>query len=234
MVNFLQGHFNQDYVGYSHAQRDVQHFFYDVKPKDVNCVDQFNVHTIVITHNLHQVCNVGFEKISLQVQNLFCFCRFCTNGGDGPCDHVDYVPRFNLIQLVACRLEDVWNEIDDNCLIGDDREILLAASLNVGEHFIIIAAKDNEEANDFWIFICEMFLAMVDEVSKIDHWGEEVYMGKQIVVGKYYKVCSLMSYILCDGRPVFIYSHLVIVAKFNMVVVWHRQRGGSQVYTLPT
>jgi hypothetical protein len=96
-VNFLQGHFNQDYVGYSHVQRDVQHFFYDVKPKDVNCVDQFNVHIVVITRNLHQVCSVGLDKISLQVQTLFCFCRFCTNGGDGPCDHVDYVPRFNLI-----------------------------------------------------------------------------------------------------------------------------------------
>jgi hypothetical protein len=44
-----------------------------------------------------------------------------------------------------------------------------------------------------------------------------------------------MSYVLCDGRPTFIYSHLVIIAKFNMVVALHKQRGGkggSQVYTL--
>ncbi len=98
---------------------------------------------------------------------------------------------------------------------------MLVANLNVDEHFIIIVAKDNEEGDDFWIFICEEILAMMDKVSKIDHWGQEVYRGEEIVVGKYYKreVCSLMSYILCDGGPTFIYSHLVIVAKFNMVVV---------------
>jgi hypothetical protein len=44
-----------------------------------------------------------------------------------------------------------------------------------------------------------------------------------------------MSYVLCDGRLEFIYSHLVITTKFNMVVALHKQRGGkggSQVYTL--
>jgi len=46
-----------------------------------------------------------------------------------------------------------------------------------------------------------------------------------------------MSYVLCDGKPTFIYSHLVKTTKFNMVVAWHKQRGGkggSQFYTLPT
>jgi hypothetical protein len=38
-VNFLQGHFNQNYVGYSHACKDVWHFFYEVKLKDVNWAD---------------------------------------------------------------------------------------------------------------------------------------------------------------------------------------------------
>ncbi len=31
---------------------------------------------------------------------------FCsTNGGDGPCDHANYVNRFNLIYMVPCRPE---------------------------------------------------------------------------------------------------------------------------------
>jgi len=32
---------------------------------------------------------------------------------------------------------------------------MLATSLNVGEHFTIIAIKDNNEGDDFWILICE-------------------------------------------------------------------------------
>jgi hypothetical protein len=39
VVSFLQGHFDQDYVGYLHARKDVQHFFYEVKHEDVNRID---------------------------------------------------------------------------------------------------------------------------------------------------------------------------------------------------
>jgi hypothetical protein len=55
---------------------------------------------------------------------------------------------------VPCRLEDVRDEIEkDNCLINNDRK-MLAATLNVGEHFAIIATKDNPKGDDFWILIC--------------------------------------------------------------------------------
>jgi hypothetical protein len=42
----------------------------------------------------------------------------------------------------------VQDEIDDNCLINDDKEMLVV-SLNVGKHFVVIDAKDNEEGHDF-------------------------------------------------------------------------------------
>jgi hypothetical protein len=59
-----------------------------------------------------------------------------------------------------------------------------------------------------------------EEVNMINCWGKEVYKGEQIIIGKYYKRQghSLMSYVLCDGGPTFIYSHLMIITKFNMVV----------------
>ncbi len=82
------------------------------------------------------------------------------------------------------RQEDVRNEIEeDNCLIGNDKEMLVA-TLNVGEHFAVITTKDNIKGYDFWIFICEETLFMVEEVNKVDYWGQEVYRGKQIIVGK--------------------------------------------------
>jgi hypothetical protein len=66
---------------------------------------------------------------------------------------------------------------------------------------------------------------MVEEFNKVDYWGLEVHRGEQIVVGKYYKKQghSSQSYILCDGRPTFIYTHLVITIKFNMTIAQHRQ-----------
>ncbi len=96
---------------------------------------------------------------------------------------------------------------------------MLATTLDVGDQFAIIVTKDNNEGDDFWILICEESLAMVEEVSKVDYWGQEVYRRKQIVVGKYYKRQghNLQSYILCGGGHGFIYSHLVITTKFNML-----------------
>jgi len=64
---------------------------------------------------------------------------------------------------------------------------MLASTLNVGDHFVIIVAKDNVEDDDFWILVCEKILAMVEEVNKINHWGQKGYKGEQIMVGKYYK-----------------------------------------------
>jgi len=48
---------------------------------------------------------------------------------------------------------------------------MLVATLNVGEHFAIITIEDNIEGDDFWIFMCEKALVMVEEVSKVDYWG---------------------------------------------------------------
>jgi hypothetical protein len=148
--------------------------FFEVKLVDVNRVDHFNALTIVRTSTLHQVRSVGLDMILLQARNLSCFYKFYTNGGDCPCDHVNYVPRFDLIYLVPYKPQDARNyEIDeDNCLSNNDRELLVAI-LDVGDHFIVIVAKDNNKGDDFWVFICEETLARVEEVNKVDYWGQE-------------------------------------------------------------
>ncbi len=43
---------------------------------------------------------MGLDKIFFHVQNLSCFCKFCSNGRDGPCDNEAYVVPFTLF---------VWN-----------------------------------------------------------------------------------------------------------------------------
>ncbi len=126
-------------------------------------------------HALNQVCSVGLDKISLQTRNLSYFCKFCIDSGDGPCDHANYVLRFDLIWLVPCRPQDVRNDgIDkDNYLISSNREMLVT-TLDVGDHFLVIVVEDNNEGDDFWVFISEEALAMVEEV---DYWGQKVYKG---------------------------------------------------------
>jgi hypothetical protein len=42
--------------------------------------------------------------------------------------------------------DDEINE--NNCLINNDRE-LLVATLDVGDHFVVIVAKDNNKGDDF-------------------------------------------------------------------------------------
>lgn len=67
--------------------------------------------------SLHQVCNVGLDKISLQTWNLSYFCKFYIDGGDGPCDHIKYVPKYDLIQLVPYRPKDVKDELNMNTIL---------------------------------------------------------------------------------------------------------------------
>ncbi len=81
-----------------------------------------------------------------------------------------------MIQLVTCKPQDVREDEvnENNCLINNDME-MLATTLDVGDHFAIIVTKDNSKGDDFWVLICEESLVMVEEVSKVDCSGQEVY-----------------------------------------------------------
>jgi hypothetical protein len=61
-------------------------------------------------------------------------------------------------------------------------------------------------------------------VFSFDSWGHVVFQGEQIVIGRYYKQQgrSSMSYVLCNGGLVLIYTHLIFYAKFTIQVVAHR------------
>jgi hypothetical protein len=229
VVTYLRVHLSREYAGYEGVRRTIQRHFHDVAVNDVNRVDQFNCRRVPGTRSFHQVRSVGLDKISLLVRNLSCFCRFCTIGGDGPCDSVAYVPAYNLIRLEPCRIQDAYMDGEAEPSIGGFDRQALATTLEVGDHFAVVAEEGNSEGVDFYILLCQKSLHEVREDSIEDSWGQKVYCGKYILVGTYYqrRGRSNNSYVLCDtNRPAFIYSHLVIIAKFNMEVSAHRQRGG--------
>jgi hypothetical protein len=229
VVTFLRRHLSRQYSSYEGVRRAVQCHFYDVGIGDVNRVDQFNCRRVPRTRSFHQVRSVGLDKISLRVRNLsYCY-RFCTIGGDGPCDNISHVPTYTLIRLEPCRVQDAQMDGQPEPSFGGTDRQALAATLEVGDHFAVVAEEGNSEGVDFYILLCQKFLYEVQEASSEDSWGQKVYHGEHIVVGTYYqrRGSSNNSYVLCGtNRPAFIYSHLVITTKFNMEVTAHRQRGG--------
>ncbi len=121
---------------------------------DVNKVDQFNAWTMESTQGFHQVKNVGLDKIFFCVQNLSCFCKFCSDGKDGPCDSEAYIAPFTFIHLEPCNASDAQADGESIPKLEMDLEALVT-TLEVGHHVAIIAKKGNNEGSDFWILICE-------------------------------------------------------------------------------
>ncbi len=86
VVSSLKRYFGLQHLAYDNARRDVLGYFYEMKVTNVNRVDQFNVQTMEGTHGFHQVIkNVGLDKIPFHVRTLYCFYKFYSNSGDGPC-----------------------------------------------------------------------------------------------------------------------------------------------------
>jgi hypothetical protein len=67
VVSYLTCYFALQHLTHDGARRDIQHYFYEVKPTNVNRVDQFNAQTNEGTQNFHQIKSVGLDKISLHV-----------------------------------------------------------------------------------------------------------------------------------------------------------------------
>jgi hypothetical protein len=109
----------------------------------------------------------------------------------------------------------------------------LVTTLEIGNHFAVVVDEGNNEGSNFWIFIWEEPLHVVEEEKKNDNWGQVVYKGEQIVIRRYYKQRgrSPTSYVLCDGGSAIIYSHFIFVTKFSMQVASHYQKV-SQPLTL--
>ncbi len=142
-------------------------FFYEVKPIDVNRVDQFNARTVEGTWSFHQVKSVGLDKVSLHVCALSCFCKFCFDGGNGPCDNETYVAPFNLAWLEPCNADDVHADVEFVLKLEIDWKALVII-IEVGDHFVVVAEEGNSEGSDFWILICQESLHAMEEEMKED------------------------------------------------------------------
>jgi hypothetical protein len=83
-------------------------------------------------------------------KNLFCFCKFCIDGGNGPCENYTHVKPWDLVTLEPCSSIDARCDLD----IDDMREVFhdgesLAACLEVGNYFAIATINDVENDATF-------------------------------------------------------------------------------------
>ncbi len=119
-----------------------------MKPIDANRIDQFNALTMEGTRSFHQVKSVSLDKTSLFVCTLSCFCKFCSNGGDVPCDNEAYIAPFNLVWLKPYNANDAHANLKFVPQLEIDQEVV-AATIQVQDHFAIMIKEGNSEGSNF-------------------------------------------------------------------------------------
>jgi hypothetical protein len=62
-----------------------------------------------------------------------------------------------LVQLEPSNVDDAHANVEFVLQLETNWEALVA-TIEVGDHFAVMAEKGNCEGSDFWIFICEIFL----------------------------------------------------------------------------
>ena len=63
---------------------------------------------------------MNLEGTSLQVRDLSCFCKFCMDGGDGPCNNAAYVLGFMLIGLEPCEASTKSRRSNEGRFMGSN------------------------------------------------------------------------------------------------------------------
>ncbi len=84
------------------------------------------------------------------MRELFCFCKYCVNGGDGPCDNYTHVQPWDLVTLEPCSPIDAWCDLEtnDKWEVSHDGESLITY-LEIGECFVVVITDDAQNSVGF-------------------------------------------------------------------------------------
>jgi hypothetical protein len=183
---------------------------------DVDCTHSYEAHIVNGSISKHTIWFVSHLNKTLQhVHELYYFCKYCVNGGDGPCDNYIHVRPWDLVTLEPCSPIDVRCDLDihDRWQVSHDGESLTAC-VEVG--FVVVAINDTQDNASSWILICTERLHMVAHEKHVDAYGQMFLYGNQNVMNKYFKQQgrSPYSYVQHDKGETYIYSHLIRAMKF--------------------
>ena len=236
VVMFLEKTMDRQHLAYEGARRDVNRNFWEIKLGDVNRDHGYDCRTIVGSRSKHSVRSVSSTNNTLlEIREFSCFCIHCTDGVPGKCPQRNHVDNWNLITLEPCNSFDAQCEQDEEGEVqgsGDD----LALGLEVGDNLCVRAESGNEEGVKFYALQCTKVLHSVASNMGPDAYNQTVERGSDIVCGLYYQRCGRAptSYtLLRDQGPALIFSHLVKITKFPMVMATHKLKGGTTVYSMP-
>ncbi len=111
---------------------------------DVDRTHAYEAHRVNGSISKHTIWFVfHLNKALLHVHALSCFCKYCRDGGDGPCDNYIHVQPWDLVTLEHCSPIDVGCDpkTDDRWEVSHDGESL-ATCLKVGDYFVVGAIDD--------------------------------------------------------------------------------------------
>jgi hypothetical protein len=74
---------------------------------DVDRAHGYEAHRVDDSRSKHVIQSIShMNKTLLHVRELFCFYKFCINGGDGPCDNCTDVQPWDLVVVKPCSFID--------------------------------------------------------------------------------------------------------------------------------
>ncbi len=163
-------------------------------------------------------------------KTLFCFCKFCIDGGDGPCENYTHVQPWDLVTLKPCSSIDARCDLDIDDMRKVSRWGVISNLFRSWQLFCYCNYWWHRRQCWFLGFIERLY--MVIEEKHVNTYGQMFFYGNQIVINKYFKQQgrSSYSYVQCDIGEAYIYSHLIRAMKFQMIKSSHRQKGGKLVY----
>lgn len=241
VVSFLKVAMNLPNGAYPRAKRVVEWHFHLIEKTEVCRKNPLACRTVPGSRSMHSIRSVSHtNNVLLQCRDYSCFCRACVSvHAFGRCPNHLHVAPWKLVTLDPRRADEAVQEeedLDREWTAAPDSN-LLASELLVGDHFAILADRDDPSADGakFFVLLCTKAMYVVEEETVQDAWGGSMEQGDEVVEGLYYEQHGLAenSYVFLRSVGVArIYSHLVCAHKFSMTLAKHKQKGNTSVYQL--
>lgn len=240
VVSFLEVAMNLPNGAYPGAKRVVDRHFHLIGKTEVSREFPMACSTIAGSRSMHSIRSVGaVNNTLLEMRDFSCFCPTCVHGCAGICPSRAHATPWKLVTLQPISSDDAVQEhedLEEDWTTEPDSNDL-AANLEVGEHFAVLADPGDSGARGakFFVLLCTKSMYVVEDETLTDSWKGVVERDDEVVEGLYYEQQGFAqnSYILLGSAgPARLHSHLVVASKFCMKLAQHKQKGGKSVYQL--
>jgi hypothetical protein len=227
IVQFLKDQSQRVHAGPPGARRTTHKFFWEIPKMGPGCVDRSDprqCERVPGSMSNHQCRSISARDPTLvQFCALSCFCHvFLSYSSEHACHQSAHVQEFTLYRLKpkapgqVRRLYDGDEEVE----AGSGGE-LIADALSVRGNMAMRAPLEDEP---YWLMLVVKPTHIVHEPF-IDQEGNSYGPGDVVFGGFWYERLreGSQTYLLRnDKEPSFVYSHVVLTAKFSLPPITHR------------